>query len=377
MTEPIKQTEGRNPFSRFLANNLVFLPFLGLLLLFMAVWPEKITEYPRFVDWQTVLNLTGLLLVVTAIKESAFVGRFSRRLLVKTKTERGLAFSLVLLSGVLSMFLTNDIALFITIPLTLGFRDVIRNDLKKLIIFQALAVNVGSALTPIGNPQNLFLWHQWDISFFRFTAKMLPLFAVLAVVMAVLVWVSFSAARLSFHTRPRKNNVNTKLFVFSLVLLVAFVASLELGRTWPALAGVTVFYLLFYRKVFLKTDWMLLLLFAVMFVDFHLLSEVPFVIRFITHFDMAHAAGTYMGAAWFSQVMSNVPATIFVSKFSTQWLALAYGANVGGNGLVVASLANIIALRLASDRKIWLAFHRYSVIYFLVSGALVWLLFFR
>ena len=360
----------------FLNRNFIFLPFLSLLFLFMVVYPQQISKYPQFVDWKTVLNLTGLLLVVTAIKESAFVGRFSRSLLIKTSTERGLALALVTLSALLSMVLTNDIALFITIPLTLGFAGIIENDLKKFIIFQALAVNVGSTLSPVGNPQNLFLWHQWGLSFFRFAVKMFPLFIVLLVVLLLFVCLAFPAKKLTFYTKPPKVRVNTRLFVLSFALLVVFVASIEWGRALYALAGVVLLYLLFYRRVFLKTDWALLLLFVIMFVDFHLLSIVPFITRFVMHFDVHAGSDSFVSGLLYSQLMSNVPAAIFMSKFSTRWQAIAYGVNVGGNGLVIASLANIIALRFVGRKSVWIDFHKYSILYLTVTAVLVYMIFY-
>ena len=356
--------------------NFIFLPFLLLLAVFMVAYPHKIPSYPYFVDWYTVLNLTGLLMIVTAIKESSFAGRISHRLLVKTGTERGLAFAVVALSGILAMFLTNDIALFITVPLTLGFQDVIKNDVKKLVIFQALAVNVGSALTPVGNPQNLFLWHLWDISFFRFIGNMVPLFVILSVVLVAFVWVSFPPGKLSFHSKQRKNDVDSKLFFFSFVLLAGFILSIELNVAFYALVAVVSIYLIFYKKVLLKTDWALLLLFVVMFIDFHLMSQVPLIEKFISRFDLTMPSGTFVSSLLFSQVMSNVPAAIFVSKFSTGWSAIAYGVNVGGNGFVLASLANIIALRFVKEKRVWIDFHKYSLLYLLISGGLVYLLFF-
>ncbi|UBM61810.1 hypothetical protein LA303_10375 [Candidatus Sulfidibacterium hydrothermale] len=360
----------------FLKDNVIFLPFLALLLLFMMVWPQKITDYPRFVDWQTVGNLTGLLIVVTGIKESGFIGRFSKGFLIKTGTERGLAFALVALSGLLSMVLTNDIALFITVPLTLGFRDVIENDVKKLIIFQALAVNTGSALTPVGNPQNLFLWNHWGIEFFAFIGKMFPLFVVMAVILALFVWKAFPSKALTFHSQPRKKEVRTRLFMVSAIGLVAFIVAIEMEVARYALLAILIFYLLLYRKVFIKTDWMLLLLFVVMFIDFHLLSQVSWVIKGMAHFKMAVPSGAFFSSLFSSQIMSNVPAAIFISKFSHQWQAIAYGVNVGGNGLVIASLANIIALRFVKQRSVWADFHKYSLFYLAVTATVVFLLFF-
>jgi len=94
----------------------------------------------------------------------------------------------------------------------------------------------------------------------------------------------------------------------------------------------------------------------------------------VAHFDLTHASGNFFSSVLFSQVMSNVPASIFMSKFSSHWLAIAYGVNVGGNGLVLASLANIIALRFVTDKQIWLSFHKYSIPYLLITGGLAYLL---
>lgn len=374
--ELLQQGMGKSKIHMFLVKNLIFLPFLVLLILFMAVYPEKISSYPDFVDWHTVLNLMGLLIVVTAIRESAYIGRLSRGLLLRTSTERGLALALVILSGVLSMFLTNDIALFITFPLTLGFQSAIKNDVKKLIIFQVLAVNVGSALIPIGNPQNLFLWHEWGISFFHFIEKMAPLFGVMSIVLMAFVWISFPSEKLAFHDKQHKNGVDSRMFFLSVLVLAAFIASIELGVAYYALVVVIFIYLIFYRKVFVKTDWLLLILFVVMFIDFHLLSEVPFVTKLMKQLAMARPSDAFFGSLLSSQIMSNVPAAIFMSKFSTEWQAIAYGVNVGGNGLVMASLANIIALRFVKERSIWIDFHKYSILYLLFTGGMVYLLFF-
>ncbi len=359
----------------FLVKNMVFLPFLLLLLLFMVIEPGKIADYPRFIEWHTVLNLTGMLVVVTAIKESGYIGPVSKRLLMKTKTERGLAFALVALSGLLSMFLTNDIALFITIPLTLGFRHLIKNDITKLIIFQALAVNVGSALTAVGNPQNLYLWHLWGRSFLGFSVEMFPLFLFMVLVLFLFVAFTFPRRPLTFQGTLPKNGTHPPLFFFSLFLLGAFIFSMEMAVAQYALVVVMILYLFFYPKVFLKTDWALLFLFVVMFIDFHLLSQVSFMTRLVALFHLSGASGSFLASVLFSQGMSNVPAVIFVSKFSHQWLPIAYGVNVGGNGLVIGSLANMIALRFAADHKIWIDFHKYSLPYFLVTAVAVWLYF--
>ncbi|MFP1451784.1 SLC13 family permease [Escherichia coli] len=73
-------------------------------------------------------------------------------------TERRLAMFMVLAAALLSTFLTNDVALFIVVPLTITLKRLCEIPVNRLIIFEALAVNAGSLLTPIGNPQNILIW---------------------------------------------------------------------------------------------------------------------------------------------------------------------------------------------------------------------------
>ncbi|KAA0011030.1 MAG: DUF1646 domain-containing protein [Thermoplasmata archaeon] len=133
--------------------------FFSYFILLTIVYPEKVKEYPYFVDWKTILTLAGLLVISTGIKESGYFYHAFRQILVKLKTERALVLFLIFLSALLSTFLTNDVCLFIVVPLTLALQKILRNNIIKMVIFEAIAVNVGSLLTPIGNPQNLFLWH--------------------------------------------------------------------------------------------------------------------------------------------------------------------------------------------------------------------------
>lgn len=101
-------------------------------------------------------------------------------------TERKLALFMVFSAALLSTFLTNDVALFIVVPLTLTLRKLCEIPVTRLIIFEALAVNAGSLLTPIGNPQNILLWGRSGLSFTAFTGQMAPL--ALAIVATLLAW---------------------------------------------------------------------------------------------------------------------------------------------------------------------------------------------
>ena len=121
-------------------------------------------------------------------------------------------------------------------------------------------------------------------------------------------------------------------------------------------------------------DWALLLVFVLMFIDLRLLSQLDVVQAWIKSFDLAQLPRLYLAGIAASQVVSNVPAAILLAEYSRDWRIIAYAVNVGGFGLMIGSLANIIALRMAPDRRAWITFHAYSLPFLLVASALAWLL---
>ncbi|VAX15310.1 Inner membrane protein YbiR [hydrothermal vent metagenome] len=357
-------------------NNYIFLPFLILLMFSAFIYPSQIKNYFEFIDWRTITVLISLLITTTAIKESSFFIKTTERLIYKIDSEKKLALTLIILSSILSMFFTNDIALFIVVPLTLTFQTYLQNNLQKLIIFEAISVNVGASLTPIGSPQNLFLWHQWNISFVSFVGKMLPLFSLLFILLILFSLIIFPSRKLSIKEFDRGTVLNKKLFYISIPLLLLCVISVELSFSFFAMLVIFFIYLFFFKEILLKVDWLLILLFIIMFIDFHIVSQIPFVSSFITQFDLNNPGSIFTLSLFSAQMISNVPASIFMSKFSHDWFAIAYGVNVGANGFIIGSLANIIALRFINTKKIWIDFHKYSIPYFAVTAVLAYIIFF-
>ncbi len=367
----------------FIADEFLLCLFVILLVILSCFEPDKIRQYPFFVDWNTIAALTGLLIITTGFKQSGYFDLFAKRMLSRLKTERKIAFFLILFSAILSCFVTNDIALFIVVPLTLSLRKLTGNDVSKIVIFEAIAVNAGSALTPIGNPQNLYLWHRWNISFFSFIAFLFPAVICLLLILFFFVFVAFPNTKITnvFVNSSNKSkddkkdiakaddniNVRKTLFSVSFVALIVYVISLELDFANLLLPVICIFYLFFYRRILLNVDWLLLFMFIIMFIDFHLIANIPFVNMAIEQINMQSSRDVFLFSGAISQLISNVPASIFVSKFSDNWLAIAYGVNVGGNGIVIASLANVIALRMLKNKKAWLTFHKYSIPYFLIT----------
>jgi len=179
--------------------------FFWVLALVMAVLassqPQKIAGYPSLVDWPTIAALTGLLALTHAVESSGALARLGRWLVARMSTERAAAVGLVSAASLLSTLLTNDVALFIVVPLTLGLCRIMPLPATRLIVFEALAVNAGSALTPIGNPQNLFLWQLSKASFAKFTLHMVPLVAVLLALLLALTALAFRSTPLNAKDR--------------------------------------------------------------------------------------------------------------------------------------------------------------------------------
>jgi Na+/H+ antiporter NhaD/arsenite permease-like protein len=264
-------------------------------------------------------------------------------------------------AAALSTLLTNDVALFVVVPLTLGVCRITRLPATRLIVFEALAVNAGSALTPIGNPQNLFLWQLGQVPFDQFVLHMLPLVAALMLALLLLTAAVFGPRAVRAHGDAAPAPLDRPLLGASLLLYIPFLVATDLHQAGWAVAVVLAVFALLRPKVLVQLDWGLLLVFVLMFVDLRLLAGLEIVRQAMHGLGLGQATHLYLASIAASQLISNVPAAIALAEYSRDWRVIAYGVNVGGFGFMVGSLANLIALRMAGDRRAWLSFHAYAV----------------
>jgi di/tricarboxylate transporter len=345
---------------------LILLAALGVL---TAIAPGKLGTYPSLVDWPTIAALTGLLVLTKGLEASGSLHLLGTWLIGFMATERATALCLVLAAALLSTLLTNDVALFVVVPLTLGVCRITGMQAARLIIFEALAVNAGSALTPIGNPQNLFLWQLSGVSFSSFTLHMLPLVALLMLLLLGLTACVFSSRSVSASGEAHAAPLDRRLFGVSLALYLPFLVATDWHLAGWAAGAVLVIFMLLRPRVLARLDWGLLLVFVLMFIDLRLFAGLGGVRRLMAGLDLAQPLHLYFTGIAASQLISNVPAAIALAEYSKDWRLLAYGVNVGGFGLVLGSLANLIALRMAKDSRAWLGFHLYSVPFLTVAAA--------
>lgn len=369
-----------------LQHDYLFWLLLLVLAALSVAQPAAVSHYPGLVDWPTMATLCGLLVLTKGVELSGALHRLGSRLLIRMRNQRALALLLVSATALLATVLTNDVALFVMVPLTLTLAGADAPDnhadrdalpLVRLIIFEALAANAGSALTPIGNPQNLYLWQQSQVSFGAFTLALLPLAVLLLAPLLLLTAVSFSGrAKVSARAAPEATTaVNRPLLLLCLTLYPPFLLLTDMHHAPAALAAVLLIFLVAYRQVVAQIDWALLLVFMLMFIDLRLVAAASPVQALFAGAGLDQASHLYLAALAASQVISNVPATILLAQYSPDWRTLAFGVNAGGAGLAIGSLANIIALRMAPTARAWLVFHYYSVPFLLLTGtaAYAWL----
>ncbi|WP_408380246.1 SLC13 family permease [Paraburkholderia megapolitana] len=330
--------------------------------------PKPWTALPALIDWQTVLTLAGLLILTKAVEWSGFLMWLAHRVVHHIHSERGLACLLIGLAAALSTLLTNDVALFVVIPLTLSLHQLTPLPLRRLVIFIALAVNAGSVLTPLGNPQNLFLWQTSGVSFGAFVWALAPLCAVLMALLYLFAVFAFRAVPLDLSKDIDAHPVDRSLLGVAVLLFAAFVVLADAHHAGIGLAGVAIGFLAWRPKIVLKIDWLLLLIFVFMFVVLRSVAALPAVHETVSHLGLTTPLRAYAASAILSQGISNVPAAIMLAEFTRDWRALAFGVSVGGFGLAIGSLANLIAVRLSGERGMWGAFHLYSLPFWLLSG---------
>jgi len=357
----------------FLRDRLMHL-LLAVAIVLSVLSPHPLAEYRTWVDWKTIITLAGMLLLTTGIEASGYLEHLGRIIINRLQQERVLAIFLVSASTVLSTVLTNDIALFIVVPLTVGLSSIGGLPIGRLVIFEALAVNAGSLLTPIGNPQNILLWQRSHLSFADFTWQMAPLALAVFAVLLVATWLCFPKQTIHAELKDDPAGYRTGLLRICALLYLAFLATVELDYAGWGLLGVAVAVLLVCREIIAKVDWSLILVFVLMFIDIRLLTQLHFVQAWVAAIPSFSQLELFLSALLGSQVISNVPATILLVQYSTAYKVIAYGVNAGGFGLAIGSLANIIALRMAPERNLWLRFHLYSFPFLILSGLIAWML---
>jgi Na+/H+ antiporter NhaD/arsenite permease-like protein len=309
----------------------------------LLVPPDR--EYLHYIDWRVLCLLLCLMAVVAGFKSLGAFDWLTYQLLRRIKSGRVLGVTLVLLPFFCSMLVTNDVALIVFVPFTLALLESLgcSGSMIPVIVLQTVAANLGSMATPVGNPQNLYLYAAYSLEAGEFFSVVLPLtlvslagltIASLPVLPRALPEQKLEEARI---LSARRMGIYAGLFVLCLLTVFRIVP-------YPVTTAVVVAALFLADKKLLKEiDFMLLLTFVCFFVVSENLGRVEAVREFLQSLLEKSTLLTAVGA---SQVISNVPAAVLLSAFTEQWRELLAGVNIGGLGTPIASLASLITMKL-------------------------------
>ena len=348
--------------------------FAALALVLALLDPQPLASYRRWLQLPTLAGMMGLLIAIQGIRDSGLVQHAAVSLVARAHSLRGLGLLLVGATALLSMALTNDVSLFLVVPLTLAIGGISNLPVARMVVLEALAVNAGSTLSPIGNPQNLLLWQHTGLPFLRFAAAMLPAAAVMFALLAALTLLWLPRGRVALAPARIDGRVDSvRLGIGSLLALLGMVLLMEYHRAPLGAVLLLGLFALLARRSLARVDWLLLLTFAAIFLGLGHFAELPAVRHALDRFDFHDPSTLYAGGIVASQLISNVPATVLLLDRAPDAVALAVAVNVGGFGAAIGSLANLIALRLAKQPQGLRLFHLVSVPFLLVCAPLVYL----
>lgn len=266
--------------------------------------------YLNYINWDTIILLLVIMIIVEILKNLSVFEILVRKLLTKIANTRGLVLVLVFTCFLSSIFITNDVSLIIFVPFSiLALRKVSRTDLIILTVsLQTIAANVGCMVLPIGAPHNIVMYTVSNIPFGSFFLLLLPYIMVSVIFLAALMFL------------VPKDDIS-----------LPSMGKIEINRKD------------FAKRVFLGVDYYLLLTFMALFILIGNLENIPF---FNSLFTRWIAGNEVIWGVAASQVISNVPAAILLSGFSTNYEAIIIGINIGGFGTLIASMANLISYKI-------------------------------
>lgn len=315
--------------------------------------PDK--EYLGYIDWRTLGILFCLMAVVAGLKEQGLFRLLAERMLDKVHTIRQLVFVLVGLCFFLSMLVTNDVALITFVPLTfimleLAGTDTLGKWLLPTVAMQTIAANLGSMLTPFGNPQNLYLYSLSGISPVDFVLILLPYCALSGVLLAVWIivgsWKRNDPVTVSLAERTQLKSRCIPL-VYGALFLLSLLSVLRVVDYRITLGVVLLAVVIMDRATLKKVDYSLLVTFVAFFVFIGNMGRLPLFREAISG---VIGGAEVLTSVVSSQVISNVPAALLLSEFTAEYSALLIGTNLGGLGTLIASMASLISFKLLAAK---------------------------
>lgn len=328
----------------------IFLQFVKKeIVLIIAITLAIVTSFislPKleYIDFKVLVLLFNLMIVVAGFKELKVLDSIATSLLKRCTSFRSITFTLVFLTFFSAMIVTNDVALITFVPLTLIIGKKANIKTLKIVVFQTLAANLGSALTPMGNPQNLFIYSYFNVNVKEFFYITLPL-VLLSAVFLILIMLNGKKEELKFKVESIEIKNKKDVTIYSVLFLIIILSVFHLIDYKIAFV-ITIISIMFLNKnLFKSVDYSLLVTFIAFFIFIGNISSMELIKSFMINI-LSSGKSTFISAIISSQFISNVPATMLISAFTPYYKEILLGVNIGGLGTLIASLASVISYKL-------------------------------
>ena len=328
----------------FLRHDPVLSAALGLAIVSAFFVPPS-AAYVGYIDFHVLALLFSLMLVVAGLQRSGAFALLTDKLLRHVRSTRSLAAVLVGVCFFTSMLITNDVALITFVPLAVMLLGQTEDEklLMLVVVLQTIAANLGSGLTPLGNPQNLYLYSLSGMTLGEFLSVML-LPTLLSAVLLVVAVLLIKPREITRKVEKEQENVKLcGLVPWLLLFALCMLAVLHLVHYLVMLAVVTIAVILLDRSLLRKADYGLLLTFVGFFVFIGNIKNIPAVSEMLSSLVSGRELGV---GVLLSQVISNVPAAMLLAGFTENYSSLLVGVNLGGLGTLIASMASMISYKI-------------------------------
>ncbi len=330
-------------YIRAFINKNVVMCIACLAAIITTIWVPVDRAYLDYFDYKTLSCLFCVLAVVCALKNINFFYMLARKVVQFFKTARMSVLALVYITFIGSMLIANDMALLTFLPL--GYFVLTTTNMKKYMAFtfimQNIAANLGGMLTPFGNPQNLYLYSKFGIPNIEFMSIMLLpfVFSVLLITLSCIIFVKAEPLQLEkekIKLNPWKTALYLLLFLLSIVIVFRGVSF------WIGLIIIPLVLIIVDKQALKMVDYGLLLTFVFFFIFAGNMARIEEVRELLAGL---LEKNTLLFSILSCQFISNVPSAILLSQFTSNYIDLLIGVNIGGVGTLISSLASLITLR--------------------------------
>ena len=335
----------------FIKNEIVFVVAL-IAAVITAFFNPPSKGWIEAIDFRTLALLFSLMGISEGLKGSSFFSSVASTIEHRAGNTRRLSLLLVLIVFVSSMFFTNDVSLLIFVPFSIMLLDMAKVDeehVMRVVTLETISANLGSMTTPVGNPQNLYICSFFNVEAGPFFRTILP-YSVLSAILIALLSLFLLKDKIPLEEKcgNEANLDKKKSAVYLSLLLIALLSVFRL-IDWKILFFLELAIILIIdRKILRRIDYVLLLTFVCFFIFSENMGRIEAVRTILTKPMESHPIAT---SALVSQIISNVPAAILLSPFSSSFEGVLIGTDIGGLGTPIASLASLISLKFYYKRE--------------------------